>query len=264
MAKDEDGNISLKLSKKIKVSEDTFIFRFAFAEGETLGLPIGKHVIFSANIKTKAEPNGELVCRKYTPISMVSQKGYVDFLIKVYFAGVVPRFPDGGIMSQYVNNMKIGDSMLMEGPKGRLEYNGFGDFVIAKKEILGKKKIGCVAGGTGITPCYQVIQAALKNNDGTKLNLVFGSRTPADILLVDELRAFAHNYKDDFKLYLTVDIKPDEKENWQQGVGFISKEMLKEQMPAPGPDTLILYCGPPPFEAMMKKHLSELGYDDTM
>ena len=152
----------------------------------------------------------------------------------------------------------------MEGPKGRLEYKGYGDFVIAKKEILGKKKIGCVAGGTGITPVYQVIQAALKNSDGTKLNLVFGSRTPADILLKDELEAFAENYKDDFKLYLTVDIKPDEKENWKQGVGFITAEMLKEQMPAPGPDTLILYCGPPPFEKMMKTHLSNLGYDDTM
>ena len=93
MPKDEDDNISLKLSKKIKVSEDTFIFRFSFDEDKTLGLPIGKHVIFSANIKD------ELVCRKYTPISMVKQKGYVDFLIKVYFANVVPRFPDGGIMS---------------------------------------------------------------------------------------------------------------------------------------------------------------------
>lgn len=228
MEKDEDDNISLKLTKKIKVSDDTFIFRFSFDQNETLGLPIGKHVIFSVNMKTKAEPNGELVCRKYTPISMVTQKGYVDFLIKVYFANVVPRFPDGGIMSQYVNNMAIGDEMKMEGPKGRLEYRGFGNFVIAKKEIAGKKKIGMVAGGTGITPCYQVLQAALKNGDGTKLNLVFGSRTPADILLKDELEAFAANYKDDFKLYLTVDIKPEEKENWKQGVGFITQDMLKE------------------------------------
>ena len=69
MNKDEDGNISLKLTKKIKVSEDTFIFRFGFDDNKTLGLPIGKHVVFSANIKTKAEPNGELICRKYTPIS---------------------------------------------------------------------------------------------------------------------------------------------------------------------------------------------------
>ena len=35
-------------------------------------------------------------------------------------------------------------------------------------------------------------------------------------------------------------------------------------LPAPGPQTLIVFCGPPPFENMMKKHLAELGYDDTM
>jgi hypothetical protein len=41
-------------------------------------------------------------------------------------------------------------------------------------------------------------------------------------LLKDELEAFAKNYKNDFKLYLTVDIQPEEKENWKQGVGFIT------------------------------------------
>ena len=44
--------------------------------------------------------------------------------------------------------------MLMEGPKGRLAYEGFGNFNIARKAVSGKKKIGCVAGGTGITPVY--------------------------------------------------------------------------------------------------------------
>ena len=48
MNKDEDGNISLKLIKKIKISDDTFIFRFGFDEHKVLGLPIGKHVVFSA------------------------------------------------------------------------------------------------------------------------------------------------------------------------------------------------------------------------
>jgi len=121
MAKDEDDNISLKLSKKIKVSEDSYIFRFSLGdEFETLGLPIGKHVIFSATIPTKDEPNGELVCRKYTPISEVTQRGYVDFLIKIYRSGVHPKFPDGGVMTPYLESMKINDTMLMEGPKGRL------------------------------------------------------------------------------------------------------------------------------------------------
>jgi len=67
--------------------------------------------------------------------------------------------------------------MLMEGPKGKLSYEGFGNFVINKKEVTGKTKLGLVAGGTGITPCYQVIQSALHNDDGTNLSLVFGNRT---------------------------------------------------------------------------------------
>ena len=130
--------------------------------------------------------------------------------------------------------------------------------------MVQKSKIGCVAGGTGITPCYQVIQAALKNNDGIKCNLVFGNRTVKDILLKEELELLADNYKEKFHLYLTVYQKPEEKENWTQGVGFITKEMLKEHMPPPHPGTIILFCGPPPFEDMMKKHLAELGYTKDM
>jgi len=87
---------------------------------------------------------------------MITEKGFVDFVIKVYYP-LPPRFPEGGIMSQYVDNMKIGDKMLMEGPKGRLHYEGFGNFMISKKPVSGKTKIGLVAGGTGITPCYQVL-----------------------------------------------------------------------------------------------------------
>jgi cytochrome-b5 reductase len=94
MPKDENDCISLKLTKKIKISDDTSIFRFSFSdENMVLGLPIGKHVVFSATI------DGELCERKYTPISPVTQRGYVDFVIKVYKAGVHPKFPEGGKMS---------------------------------------------------------------------------------------------------------------------------------------------------------------------
>ena len=91
-------------------------------------------------------------------------------------------------MSQYVETLQLGDNLLMEGPKGRLTYEGNGNFTIVGKKITGKTKIGCVAGGTGITPCYQVIQAGLKNNDGTLHQLIFGNRSVPDILLKDELQ----------------------------------------------------------------------------
>ena len=94
--------------------------------------------------------------------------------------------------------------------------------------------------------------------------MIFGNRTVDDILLKEELIQFEENYKDNFKLYLTVDVKPEESVNWKYGVGFVTKEMIQNNLPAPGPETLIVYCGPPPFEDMMKKHLKELGYTDDM
>ena len=57
-------------------------------------------------------------------------------------------------MTQYMEKMQIGDKMKMEGPKGRLAYDGRGQFQIMKKKIAGKTKLGMIAGGTGITPCY--------------------------------------------------------------------------------------------------------------
>ncbi len=41
----------------------------------------------------------------------------------------------------------------MEGPKGLLNYFGDGKFVLKKKPLM-KKKVGMIAGGSGITPCY--------------------------------------------------------------------------------------------------------------
>ena len=57
MPKDEEDNISLKLKQKIKISDDTYIYRFGFPdENAAFGLPIGQHVVFSAEIATKNAP----------------------------------------------------------------------------------------------------------------------------------------------------------------------------------------------------------------
>ena len=98
--KDAEDQVYLKLSKRIKVSEDTLIYRFGFPDEKmSFGLPIGKHVVFTATVKTKKEPEGEEIQRKYTPISPLTDRGFVDFLIKVYRPNIHPKFPEGGMMS---------------------------------------------------------------------------------------------------------------------------------------------------------------------
>ena len=53
----------------------------------------------------------------------------------------------------YLHKMKIGGKIKMEGPKGLLNYYGSGNFVL-KKTPLKKTRVGMIAGGSGLTPCY--------------------------------------------------------------------------------------------------------------
>jgi hypothetical protein len=39
-------------------------------------------------------------------------------------------------MSQHLESLKIGDSILMKGPKGHLDYKGKGRFTIKQKKLL--------------------------------------------------------------------------------------------------------------------------------
>lgn len=163
-------------------------------------------------------------------------------------------------MTQHLESMNIGDKLSIEGPRGRLAYFGDGNFVIDKKEKK-KTRIGMIAGGTGITPQYQILQAATKNSDKCSYSIIYANKTEEDILLREELENF-HKENPKFNLFYTVD-KP--KDDWKQGKGFVSKEMLSEHMPQPGPDTLILLCGPLPMCEITEKVLTkDLGYTRDM
>lgn len=78
-------------------------------------------------------------------------------------------------MSQYLNDMKIGDTIQVRGPSGLLVYKSYGNLAIRpdKKKppvINNYRNIGMIAGGTGITPMLQLIRQVFKN-EGDKTNL---------------------------------------------------------------------------------------------
>lgn len=228
----------LALSEKKFITHNTLFLRFSLPEPkQRLGLPIGQHISFNAK-----GADGKDVIRSYTPISDDDMLGAVEFVIKIY-----PQ----GKMSQILNNLEVGQNMMMRGPKGRLQY-----------QPNMKKHIGMIAGGTGVTPMYQVLTAILKNSsDKTKVSLVFGNLTAEDILLRSELDALATSHPQQLKVYHVLNTPPA---GWTQGSGFITPDIIKAQLPAPGPDTMILQCGPPPMVDAMKKHLEALGYTAEM
>ena len=121
-------------------------------------------------------------------------------------------------MSQYLENMKIGDKIQIRGPNGLLVYKGRGKLAIKpdkKKPPVEQnyRKIGMIAGGTGITPCLQLIRQVFKDSeDKTSLWLLYANQTEDDILLRKELEEVREQQPNRFKLWYTVD-RP--KDNWQ-------------------------------------------------
>ena len=59
----------------------------------------------------------------------------------------------------------VGDTVLMEGPVGRLTYLGNATIQIVKKEPMRKTKIGLIAGGSGIAPLLSLLDAIYRAND---------------------------------------------------------------------------------------------------
>ena len=249
-----------KLIKKEIVSHDTRKFTFELPSPDhILGLPVGNHMYLSATI------NGELVIRPYTPVTSDDERGYFELVIKVYFANVHPKFPEGGKMSQYLDTLKIGDTVDVRGPLGKVIYLGRGDVQYKEKstpEIRHATDIGLIAGGTGITPMLQIIKAILKNpKDTTKVSLLFANQTEKDILLREELDALVSEHKN-FSLWYALD---KGSEGWAYSVGFVNDEMISGHLPPPSPTTQILMCGPPPMiKLACIPNLEKLGYSPQM
>jgi len=256
---DPNTKYALKLIEKIEQSHDTRLFRFALPSPEhCLGLPIGQHIYLSARI------NGSLVVRPYTPTTSDEDLGHMDLVVKVYMANVHPKFPDGGKMTQYLENLPIGDTIDVRGPSGLLIYNGKGVFDIKEdkkgpsKEVK-VKQVSMIAGGTGITPMLQLVRAVFRDpEDETCLSLLFANQTEEDILLRNELEEVQKKHPDRFKLWYTVD-RPGE--GWKYSSGFVNAEMIEKALFPPSGDNLVLLCGPPPMiNFACNPNLDKLGY----
>jgi len=264
--------VSVPLIDKKELSHDVCRFRFGLPTDQTvLGLPVGQHItMYAPNMRglvggewnKKPDPEGgeKEIQRKYTPVTSDDDLGYFDLVIKVYVRGEKDQFPDGGKMSQYLNSLVVGKSTVdIKGPIGRLQYMGKGRFMLGKKYLPIKKQIGMMAGGTGITPCLQVITAALKDpNDKTEISLLYANQTENDILVRDEMEALQKKHPQRFKIWYTLD-RPAA--DWGFSKGFIDTEMIKAHLPPPSSDTIILMCGPPPMvKFACEANLEKLGY----
>jgi len=201
------------------VTHNTSLYRFSTNdEKQSLGLSIASCIL------TRATIDGKDVIRPYTPVSQEHETGHFDLMIKTY-----PK----GVMSKHMASLKVGDSLDVKGPFSKIPVTT--NF---------KKKIGLIAGGTGITPMLQVIEHILNDpKDTTEITLLYANVTEDDILLKDRINGLAKKHKR-FKVQYVVD-NPGRLSGFLKG--RVSGAMISRHMPPPGPDNLVMVCGPPPM-----------------
>ena len=135
-----------------------------------------------------------------------------------------------------------------------------------------------VAGGSGLTPMLQVAYEVLKDpDDKTDVTLIFANVSDNDIILkdlLDELEEKHSNFHVHYVVSRNVraallssashpscksarhqavtegplrhaQVENKEGKAFTGSVGRVNEQILTEHLPAPGPDSLVLVCGPP-------------------
>jgi cytochrome-b5 reductase len=213
-------------------THDTKTFCFALPDEATLDMLPGDHLYVHATV------DGKTVKRPYTPSSVPGTTGYFDLTVKRY---------ESGVISKYLHDREVGDTVLMSGP------NTGGHWVDGMA-----KKVGLVAGGTGITPMISIIRWILAQSLGVELFLVFANKTEADIIFREEWESNVREHAT-FHCYHVLEQPPA---GWSQGTGRITEEVLRKHLPPPGPDTVIFLCGPSSMVDALETTLKGVGYSE--
>jgi len=144
-----------------------------------------------------------------------------------------------GPVTRALQKVKRGDTLGVHGPFG----NHWPVAEASGKDIL------IVAGGLGLAPLRPVIYEVLANrNNYGRVALIYGTRTPADMLYNDEMKQWEK--RSDIQVHATVDRA---KAPWSGNVGVVTSLISKVEIDSR--KAIAMVCGP---EVMMRFTVQEL------
>jgi sulfhydrogenase subunit gamma (sulfur reductase) len=150
-----------------------------------------------------------------------------------------------GRVTDALYRLRSTDVVGIRGPYG----NGF-----PVEELTGNDLL-LVAGGLGMAPLRSLLWYALDNRDDYgSITLMYGGRTPADMLFRDELVSLAD--RPDLTCLLSVDSDPDG--TWPQQICRLPD--LFDRVRLQPVTTYAAICGPPVVYRLVLKRLLALGF----
>ena len=138
------------------------------------------------------------------------------------------RDKPGGFVAPYLlNEIKSGDKLETTGPAGTFYH----------EPLIDGRDLVFLAGGSGITPFMSIIRDAIHNQRALKIHLLYGSRTPDDVIYSQELEGLTatDGRRLPSKGLLTEPVDPD---SWTRDRGPNLNYALVISEPPPGYDGL--------------------------
>lgn len=223
----------LKVKEIIEQTQSTKTFRFVSQDGYLAPFRSGQYINLYFDI------DGVKTARPYAISSPASKRGYYDITVK--------RVPNGLISNYMIDNLRCGDSIESTGPMGQFHYN----------PLFHGKKLVFIAGGSGITPAYSMINDFVaKGKDDISFHLIYGSQSLDDIIYKDELDALANKNAN-----VTVDyVISNPPVAYEGPKGFITAGLLAQLISDIHAQTYYL-CGPQIMYDFCLKELHTLGID---
>lgn len=166
--------------------------------------------------------------------SSPTQTEYMEFSIKRC-----------GCVTNWLHSAEVGQEICVRGPIG----NGFPvDTKLKGKDIL------VIAGGIGIAPVHSVVNYMMdKRSDYGKIQVIYGSRSVADLVRLDEMKN-EWMKQPNCSIDLTID---REEEGWNGHVGFVPPFVTELN---PDPSMTVIMCGPPVLIHLSLDALIKLGF----
>ena len=155
------------------------------------------------------------------------------------------RLIEGGEFTHFIfESLKVGDEMLIDGPKG--------SFFLQEKS---KKPIILVAGGTGFGPIRAIIEQQISQDSTRKMFLYWGVNQERDFY-----QEIPQAYLDKLSF---VPVVSQEDKNWQGRTGFVHKAVLEDFADLSAYEVYI--CGAPAMvsaaaESFVKQGLLEKSF----
>jgi ferredoxin-NADP reductase len=216
----------------VEISEETpstKTFRFERTDGSLPPFRPGQYVNLFVDV------DGVLTSRPYS-ISSSPKDETLDLTVQQKPGGFVTRY--------LLNELQVGDELKSTGPEGHFYY----------EPLIDGMDLVFLAGGSGITPFVSMIRTLLKEGDGPKIQLIYGSRIPEDVIFGEVLSKLADEHSNlDYSLVIS-----EPPEGYSGFSGLLDAKLIQDQVGDLEGKTFYI-CGPNVMYDFCLKALDELG-----